>query len=98
MFMNSRDNDQDLLDRCTAAARDEHSNAHDQREANVFSLAAMVLRYRFPTESARLMLASDRYFRLHPGERVPSADVVRKGWVLALPRLRDMLTMQLRLR
>ncbi len=94
--MNSRDDERNLLDRCTAGARDEISDPLDQREANVFRLAAMVLRPRFPVESARLMRASDRYFRQHPAELVPAADVVRKGWVLGLPRLRDMLTMQLR--
>ena len=42
------------------------------------------------------MQASERYFDLHPNEKIAPADVVRKGWVLSLPRLRDMLSHKLR--
>jgi len=35
------------------------------------------------------------YFASHPNERLPSAEVVRRGWVIGLPRLRDMLSRQL---
>jgi hypothetical protein len=44
----------------------------------------------------RLMAASQDYFDQHPGERLDPEDVVRKGWVASLPRLRDMLREQLR--
>ncbi|GAB7541140.1 hypothetical protein [Cupriavidus sp. D39] len=94
--MTSRDDERNVLGRCAAAARGDVTAAFDQREANVFRLAAMVLQSRLPVESGRLMHASDQYFRLHPTDKVSSAEVVRKGWVLGLPRLRDMLTMQLR--
>jgi hypothetical protein len=70
--------------------------AQDQREANVFRLAAMVVQSRFPSESKSLMLASERYFAAHPNERLAPAEVVRKGWVLSLPRLRDTLSHRLR--
>ena len=78
-----------------AGSNDRAVPAQDQREANVFRLAAMIVRSRFPQESASLMQASERYFALHPEERLPSEDVVRRGWVLSLPRLRDMLSRQL---
>lgn len=94
--MTSRDDERNVLGRCAAAARGDVMAAFDQREANVFRLAAMVLQSRLPVESGRLMHASDQYFRLHPTDKMSSAEVVRKGWVLGLPRLRDMLTMQLR--
>lgn len=94
--MTPRDAESALLARCSVVARELAPSAQDQREANVFRLAAMVVRSRFPSESARLMLASEQYFALHPGERLAPADVVRKGWVLGLPRLRDMLSHRLR--
>lgn len=94
--MTARDEERKVLDRCAAASRGDVSVAADQREANVFRVAAMVLQSRFPMESARMMAASDQYFRTHPADLVPSAEVVRNGWVWGLPRLRDMLTMQLR--
>jgi len=62
----------------------------------VFQIAAMVLQSRFPRESDTLMQASERYFAAHPAERLGAVDVVRGGWVLSLPRLRDMLSHQLR--
>jgi hypothetical protein len=69
--------------------------AQDQREANVFQIAAMVVRSRFPRESTNLMRASEQYFATHANERLAPGDVVRQGWISSLPRLRDMLTHQL---
>ena len=91
----ARDAESALLGRCLVVARKHAEAARDQREANVFRLAAMVVRSRFPTESACLQQASERYFSSHPSERLAAADVVRAGWVLNLPRLRDMLSHEL---
>lgn len=93
--MTARDVESALLARCAAAARELAQSAQDQREANVFRLAAMVVQSRFPNESMYLMRASERYFDSHPNERLAPADIVRKGWVLSLPRLRDMLSQRL---
>jgi hypothetical protein len=93
--MTARDAESALLARCAVVARVAAQSAQDQREANVFRLAAMVVRSRFPVESLCLMQASELYFASHPDERLASADVVRKGWVLNLPRLRDMLSHRL---
>lgn len=93
--MTARDAESVLLARCSAVARELAPSAQDQREANVFRLAAMVIQSRFPSESKRLMHASKRYFDTHPSERLAPAEVVMKGWVLSLPRLRDMLSHRL---
>ena len=93
--MTARDVESALFARCAAVARGDAPGARDQREANVFRLAAMVLQSRFPRESERLMQAGDLYFATYPDERLASADVVRSGWVASLPRLRDMLSHRL---
>lgn len=93
--MNARDAESALLTRCSVVARETAQSAQDQREANVFRLAAMVIRSRLPDESLCLMQASERYFASHPNDRLAPADVLRKGWVLSLPRLRDMLSHRL---
>ena len=92
--MTARDNESALFARCSVVARDITQTARDQREANVFRLAAMVVQSRFPDEAKLLMRASEQYFAAHPDERLAPADVVRKGWVSNLPRLRDMLSHQ----
>ncbi len=84
-----------LLERCTEVGRGDVRGPRDQREANVFRLAATVVQSTFPTESSRLLQASELYFSLHPEERLVSGAVVRNGWVVSLPRLRDMLTRRL---
>ena len=84
-----------LLARCATAARETMPVAKDQREANVFRLAAMVVQARFPRESTSLMQASERYFARYPDQKLTAAEVVRNSWVLSLPRLRDMLSKQL---
>lgn len=75
--MNAREAEGDMLARCAAVARGSMSVAHDQREANVFRLAAMVVQSRFPRESASLMQASERYFERYPNDKLVAADVVR---------------------
>lgn len=90
--MAARDDESVLLDRCAGVANEIVLSAQDQREANVFRLAAMVVQSRFPRESQCLMHVSEQYFSAHPNERLAPAEVVRKGWVLSLPRLRDMLS------
>lgn len=92
--MNARDTEALLLSRCATAAQGI-SHAIDQRDANVFRLAAMVIQSRFPQASQVLMQASDNYFLQHPNEKLPPIEVVHKGWIISLPRLRDMLSRQL---
>lgn len=93
--MTARDIETALLTRCAAIAREAAHTAQDQREANVFQAAAMVVRSQFPRESTCLMRASEQYFALHPNERLAPGDVVKYGWVNNLPRFHDMLTHQL---
>ncbi len=100
--MTVREIESELLTRCVAVAREVVSPALDstqdpqnQREANVFRLAAMVVQSHFPRESKSLMQASERYFTKHPDEKLAVVEVVRNGWVLSLPRLRDMLSHRL---
>lgn len=93
--MTARDAESVLLARCAAVAQDRASAAQDQREANVFRLAGMVIQSRFPEEARRLIQASEQYFAVHPGDKLSPGDVVRRGWVSSLPRLRDMLCLRL---
>lgn len=93
--MTARELESALLTRCTAVAKGAAPTAQDQREANVFRLAAIVVQSQFPYESNRLMLASEQYFAVHPDDRLVSGAVIRNGWVLGLPRLRDMLARRL---
>ena len=93
--MTARDGESEMLKRCAAAARALLPTAQDQKEANVFRLAAMVVQSRFPDESKRLMQVSERYFMQHPCDKLAAVDVLRQGWVISLPRLRDRLSVQL---
>jgi len=94
--MNARDVEAEMLMRCAAAAHGSLEAARDQREANVFRIAAMVIQSRFPDAATRLMKISEDYFSLHPDDRLPAVEVVKKGWIFTLPRLRDMLSFKLR--
>jgi hypothetical protein len=93
--MTARDVEAALLTRCTVAAREVAPTAQDQREANVFQVASMILGSQFHRESKNLMHASEQYFIKHPTERLASVDVVRNGWTPSLPRFHDMLNRQL---
>lgn len=95
--MSFRAEDEELVERCTDAALHGLVAPLNQRDANVFRLAAMILRPKFPTESERLWGICEAYFSLHPSELVESAQVVRNGWVTSPPRFRDMLEFRLNL-
>lgn len=94
--MTSRDLESTLLSRCTKVAREDAEAAQDQREANVFRLAAMLVQTQFPDEAKCLSRASECYFALHPNQQLPSGEVIKRGWIISMPRLRDMLSRQLR--
>lgn len=89
--MQSRKQEFETIRRCVEAALGQLAAPTDQREANVFRLASMLLRPRFPSESGTLMTMCDRYFATRPMDLVESAQIVRNGWVISLPRLRDLL-------
>lgn len=95
--MSYRQQEEVLLSRCALVALGSESTARDQREANVFELAGMVLQSRLKTESVLLRQASEQFFASNPDARMETVDVLKKGWIISLPRLRDMLTMKLRL-
>jgi hypothetical protein len=87
----ARDVESAMLDRCFTVAKAGALSVENQREASVFELAATVIQSRFPDESRRLMNASEQYFFVHPTERLDPDEVIKKGWVVSIPRLRDML-------
>lgn len=93
--MNSREIERALLKRCAAIARGQEQLPRDQREANFVRVAGMILVSKRPTEAARLMASSSAYFEDHPSDLVLPEEVVRKGWVISLPRLRAMLIQEL---
>jgi hypothetical protein len=100
--LNARDEENYLLKRCAAVARDlppvsdALPSAHDAREANVFRVASMVVNAHFPVEAARLLNASEHYFAQYPDALLSPVEVVRRSWVLNLPRFHDMLSLALR--
>ena len=91
----ARDTERQLLARCVAVALGEVADATDQREANVFRVAASVIRSEFPQESVRLTQVATRYFAIYPEHALHSSEVVRRAWIIGLPRLRDRLSREL---
>lgn len=51
----------------------------------------MIVGHRNAEAGARLAAAATRYFADHPEQELPSAEVVRRGWIINAPRLRDRL-------
>ena len=82
----------ELITYCARVARGATAAVKDRREANVLAVAARVLSRRFPAEIAHMDAVSERYLRAHEDERVSAAATVRNGWIVSLPRLRELLT------
>lgn len=58
-------------------------------------IAAVVLSSRYPVESGRERAPAEKYFKA-TGIELSVSEALERGWVLALPRTRDMLTARLR--
>lgn len=80
-----------LLARCAAVACGEEAAAPDARSANVFRLASSLLPPRRRAEAIRLARAADAFFATLPAAACSTADIVRQGWVVSLPRFRQQL-------
>jgi len=93
--MSARQGESGLLEFCAGVARDDFSKPGDKIQANVCRVAAMLLRTDYPEASKRLDEASDAYFTLHPEDLVSSEDVLNNGWIIGLPRFKDLLSRKL---
>lgn len=93
--MDAREYEDQMLERCVEVARSESGRAQSAEEANVFLLAGSVLRSRMRREADRLTAASKAYFDRHPGSELEDGEAVRRGWIVSMPRLREMLSAKL---
>ena len=88
-----RAREEQLLERCAAAATGSLSQAADAQEASVFLLAAALLPPHLAAEAARLRSAAQVWHGA--GETVDAGEVVRRGWVVSLPRFRQAISERL---
>ena len=88
--MNARELEDQFLSRCATAATQPNAVANDQREANIFRMAALLIQSRYPEASSRLLHASTAYFSQHKNEQLTASEVIRNGWLISLPRARDL--------
>lgn len=94
----ARQAETELIAYCARVARGAAHDVTDPRQANVLAVAARVLSRRFLAEIAHLDTASERYLRTHEHERVSTAAAIRNGWIVSLPRLRELLTREIEAR
>ncbi len=92
----AREVEEALLMACLEIASSLRGMPCSAKEANVVCVAAVIIGSGFPVSRKRLMDAAMRYFEMHADAKVEKAEVVRRGWVLNLPRLRDRLERKLR--
>jgi hypothetical protein len=88
--MSARDIEQAMIRMCRDVACAQ-AEPQGQDQANVCRVAGMIVRIRYPAAGARLFDAAARYFAAHPEQQLPSQEVVLRGWLISLPRLRDQL-------
>lgn len=94
---NPREAEEVMLMSCLEVAQGVREKPCSAQQANVMRVAAMVIGRSFPASQKRPSAAAARYFEAQPGEEVESAEIVRRGWVANLPRLRDRLEHKLRM-
>jgi hypothetical protein len=80
------------LERCLMVIRGQLLTAESFQEANVFRVAATLIRSRCERSAQLLRSASQAHFSLHPHtSALDTAEVIRRGWIMGLPRFGDML-------
>ena len=88
----AREIEEALLKRCLSMAlNDEASQAADQREAHVFFFIGRAITSMLPTEGARLERAGREWRSRNPEKQINLQAVAKSGWLLGVPRFRDML-------
>jgi len=93
--MDARDREQKMLDRCARVVKGRARVARTRAEASVFRFAAMSLESANPSGANSLWSASERYFTTHTQAPATLAELMGKGHILTINRLRDMLAVQL---
>jgi hypothetical protein len=81
MNTTAREIEAELLGRCVAVARTTSMKALDQREANIFYVAAIVIQSKFPSES----LSSGMAVHLYTAGRVTTDVDAELGGRIAIP-------------
>lgn len=89
----AREREVRLLDRLQAAAEGKLLCASDLKEAQVFHLASQLLPGAMPREAERLLKAA--HVALCGAPMLSASEIVRRGWVDSLPRLRQALVNRL---
>lgn len=92
--LTAREAEERLLNFCILALKGE-TVPQNEKEANVLRLASYFIAPAFPEYSKKLATLSDQYFSNHPNEIISSGEMVRRGYVIGLPRFRDMLARKL---
>lgn len=87
--MDARQHEEKLVARCFAVASGDATAPIDEREANVFRIVATILGPQHAAEADRLLAVSSAWFLAHNVEALPAAEVVRRGWIVSLPRMRQ---------
>ena len=93
--MHSREREARLLERCVCIAAGKPGTPLDEREANAVRVAAMLVLPRHPAAAARLRNAADDHFAHHRRGPHRAGELIRRGWLSALPRFRAMLDSRL---
>jgi len=80
------------LERCLMVIRGQLLSAENFQEANVFRVAASLIRSRCERSAQLLRSASQAHFSLHPQtSALDTGEVIRRGWVMGLPRFANAL-------
>lgn len=93
--MTSRNTEQRLVQTCVRVAAGEHTSSLDKQTANIIRLAAMLVRSNHPAASMRLRDVASDYFAGHGMSPLATEELLRRGWVISLPRFRSILDREL---
>ena len=95
---NTREKEEILLSLCIAAGAGEIVSINSPIKANIFRVAGSVILNNYPLEAKRLNLLAKDYFIRFPDDCLHASQIVRNGWIISYPRLRDMLIEKIKIK
>lgn len=96
-MVTARETEKEIIACCCDVA--ERKTVHiNEASANVLNLSATLLKREFPISSAAMQAASDLYFATAEHHLLTTAQILRKSWIISLPRLKSRLATALRRR
>ena len=96
-MVSARETERELINCCCDVAACK-TVVINEALANVLNISASLLKREFPIPSAAMQAASDLYFATAEHPQLTATQILERGWIISLPRLKNRLAFALKIK